>query len=107
MNKKFRKLTVIHADGSPDTVTFEEPDYKVLQRKVGGYIEHVQLDGSKFNGARVTTAYANEDDIGLGLQVNRRATALYQAKYGPQVGIVGDMVIVQAMPQENYEGFGG
>lgn len=99
MADKRRKLTVIHADGRPDTVTLEEPTLDVLQSKVGGYIEHVQLDGSKFNGERITTAYANEDGFGLGLQVNRKASQLYQAKYGPEVGIVGDMVIVQSLPK--------
>lgn len=51
MADKRRMLTVIHADGSSNTVTFEEPKLDVLQKKVGGYIERVQLDGSKFNGA--------------------------------------------------------
>jgi hypothetical protein len=76
--------TIIKTDGT------EKPlaswDLKTLQDIVGGYIEGFFV-GKRF-------MYVNEDGKAKGLAVNKKATAIFQAEYGKEDSIVGDVVFL-------------
>jgi hypothetical protein len=95
---KVKVLTVIHADGRPDTVTQEKDTLETLQKAVGGYIEAVPYF-RKYNG-RVATVYCHDEGKILNFPINRKATAAWRAAYPDTTDyLVGDILVVQTVPK--------
>jgi hypothetical protein len=79
-------LLVIDPDGTKTRIRHEkkdQPELKVIQRAVGGYIERIRV---RFNH-RLRDAYVNEDGLSMGLAYNPHVRMLSQHT------IVGSMAI--------------
>ena len=96
-----KQLTIIPADPGMATFVLQGPDtLDELRMQVGGYIQVIPVF-KEYNG-RHCTAYCNEDGQSLGLPLNREATRLWYAQFGPralrgQPLLYGPVVIVQSL----------
>ena len=84
------QLHILRSDHSNTTVTWTKsgpPSLEILQREVGGYIEHIRVH---FLG-KMRDAYVDEDGHSKLLPLNLRATALWGGNLrGPLVVWVPD-----------------
>ena len=72
---KLLSATVYKSDGTIIEKSYDkEPDYKVLQRIVGGYIERV----SCLKNGRQCDMIINEEGLLLGLEKNKQATQFFK-----------------------------
>ena len=81
----------IKADGTEETVTPRNGiKFKLdeLQEMVGGWIEYVSLPSIRKN------LIINEEGKLISLPMNRTASILWEAEYGPTDIIVGDALLV-------------
>ena len=71
---KLLSATIYKSDGTVIEESYDkEPDYKVLQRIVGGYIERV----SCLKNGRECDMIINEEGLYLGLDKNKQATQFF------------------------------
>ena len=71
---KLLSATIYKSDGTIIEKSYDkEPDYKVLQRIVGGYIERV----SCLKNGRECDMIINEEGLYLGLDKNKQATQFF------------------------------
>jgi hypothetical protein len=94
------KLHVIEPSGIETTLRYRgrEPDLKVLQDLVGGYIEPVAVKV----GDRILQAYCNEEGLVRKLPYNPKASALFAARHNAPVimtKLYGTVVIVEPAPR--------
>jgi hypothetical protein len=62
-----------------------KPSLEGMQEAVGGYVEHVALDGK-------THLWLNEEGKLVGLEVNPKATAAWRCYFGATDVIVGNVL---------------
>lgn len=94
-------LVTFAADGTETRERYEapRPTLEQLQKAVAGYIEPVRV---RYMG-RVREGYANEEGLLEGLPVNPIATRMFREVHGPDVGIVGPLVIVLPDPKRKRD----
>jgi hypothetical protein len=78
-------------------VQLEDGSYKSVSDAVGGYIEHITLDGV-FEGYSL---YVNEEGKLLNLPINKVATAIWERVFGVYTDIiVGNAVLVSSQTDD-------
>lgn len=80
------RVGVINPDDTVITTRRITADLATFQALVGGYIEHVDFG--------IYGLYLNEEGKLNGLPINRLATELWSAAYGPTDILVGPVVLV-------------
>lgn len=75
-----------------DLVEMSSVDYNAVSKAVGGYIEHITLEGD-FEGFAM---YVHEEGKLLGLPFNDVATAIWENSYGKSDVILGNAVLVSS-----------
>lgn len=74
------KYTLIHPSGKREVAPWTKPTLQELQNAVGGYIEHVRLQGNAH-------MYVNEDGMALNLPFNPHVNHLWPG------GVLGVAII--------------
>jgi hypothetical protein len=82
----------IHITTNLELVEMPKADYDAVSTAVGGYIEHIRLEGA-FKGFSL---YVHEEGKLLGLPFNDLATAIWEASYGRTDVILGNAVLVSS-----------
>ena len=77
---------LITTDETVTALPSPKPSLEEMQRAVGGYVEHVTLDGR-------TGLWVNEEGKLTGLPVNSLATRVWEFYYGPTDVIVGPALL--------------
>jgi hypothetical protein len=94
---KIKKVTIIHADGRPDTIEEMDPSLERLQKFVAGYIELIPGFNS-YKGQTTLQVLGNEEGKLMDLPINRMATLAWrQCDERITDQLVGDIVVIQAV----------
>ena len=88
---------LIAVDGKVTKLDWTKPNLEQLQKAVGGYVEHVQLDGR-------TELWVNEEGKLNDLPFNHIATRVWETAYGQTDMIVGPAIVsFSGKPTKQFE----
>ena len=77
-------LVCIKPDGTEERIEAKKPDYEVLNRLVGGYIERVRV---RYEG-RIRDCYVNEDGFRLTLEPNEHIRSKLAGVFEHYQGVI-------------------